>query len=499
MEKNNLEKLYQEKLKDFREIPDENVWESISASLDKKKKKRVIPIWWKLGGVAALLALLFYVVNPFEGTISNNQTTGIEKPTNEKLKDVNDIEKLSDDTNNNQSEGVVVEASENNENTVVEDVQLTTTDSNKKDAANSFGEKSKEVATNKVEKDRETDQEYIKEPITVAENQNLDKKELLTNNEVFVKDPLTNSETDALASSVVKEKANSNLEEDFEKKDAITVIDEEIKDEKKSIFEVIEAQKEEEVATAKGNNKWSVGPSIAPVYFDAIGQGSSIDSEFVQNSKSGSVNLSYGLDVAYNLGKRLKIRSGIHKVDYGYDTNEIAFSSTLSTSLNASSESSLDNINFSPAAANIIVESNKNNRNTLAERNVSDFSSANQIRDGRLAQQLGYLEVPLELNYTLVDKKFAVNLIGGVSSLFLVDNTVALESGDLVTEIGEANNVNAVNFSTNVGVGVSYEFSPKVQLNLEPIFKYQLNTFSETSGNFNPYSVGVYSGVRFNF
>jgi len=107
--------------------------------------------------------------------------------------------------------------------------------------------------------------------------------------------------------------------------------------------------------------------------------------------------------------------------------------------------------------------------------------------------------VPLELNYAILDKKFGVDLIGGVSSLFLVDNSVLLESNDLVTEVGEANNVNSVNFSANVGMGLNYRFAPKFQLNIEPVFKYQLNTFSRTAGDFRPYTIGVYSGISFKF
>jgi hypothetical protein len=120
-------------------------------------------------------------------------------------------------------------------------------------------------------------------------------------------------------------------------------------------------------------------------------------------------------------------------------------------------------------------------------------------RDGRMVQQFGYVEVPLELNFALLDSKFGVNIIGGMSSLFLVDNSVTLESNGSATEMGEANNLNPLNFSTNIGLGLQYEVSPKIQLSLEPVFKYQLNTFSESAGNFNPYSVGVYSGFNFRF
>ena len=236
---------------------------------------------------------------------------------------------------------------------------------------------------------------------------------------------------------------------------------------------------------------------MTPVYFNATGNGSPIHSNFAANSKSGNVNLSYGLTVAYEFGKKLKVRSGVHKVNFGYDTNDVVFSSSLT----ASASDMIDNIDYSQTARTVVVQS-KNNAPEAA-LNDSAFlelaANENPALDGKMVQQLGYIEVPLELDYALIDKKFGVNLIGGVSSLFLVDNSVLLESEDLVTEVGEANNANTVNFSTNVGVGLNYEFSPKVQLNLEPVLKYQLNTFSETAGSFRPFSVGVYSGVRFKF
>ncbi len=114
-----------------------------------------------------------------------------------------------------------------------------------------------------------------------------------------------------------------------------------------------------------------------------------------------------------------------------------------------------------------------------------------------MTQQMSYLEIPVELNYALINKKFGFNVISGVSSLFLVDNSVALTSGNLATEMGDANNLNDLNFSANFGLGVNYKFSRNLLLNIEPVFKYQLNAFSETDGTFNPYALGVYSGLKF--
>ena len=211
------------------------------------------------------------------------------------------------------------------------------------------------------------------------------------------------------------------------------------------------------------------------------------------------MNLSYGLSVAYEISTKLKIRSGVHRVDYGYSTNDVEFSS----SIESSSIGQIANVNYSATAKNIVVASNAMENGLDAMENVApvaqDFSGQGLSQNGIMTQQFGYLEVPVELEYALIDKKFGVNLIGGISSLFLVDNSISLSSGELITGMGEANNVNDINFSTNVGIGLNYKFTSKAQLNVEPVFKYQLNTFSQTDGTFQPFTVGIYSGISFKF
>ena len=266
---------------------------------------------------------------------------------------------------------------------------------------------------------------------------------------------------------------------------------------KKSIFEEIENQEEVALAQEKTKNKWSAGPSIAPVYFNAIGEGSPVHSIFVPNSKSGNINLSYGVSVAYAVSGKLSIRSGIHKVDFGYDTQEVAFSSSLTA---VSSRGQLGTIDYAPTSKSLIVSSNKVTSANFSTENTSlDVSAQSATRNGFMSQQLGYLELPVEVNYAVLDTKFGINLIGGFSSLFLLDNAVSLTAGELTTEIGEANNINDLNFSANMGIGLNYKFSSQLRLNVEPIFKYQLNTFSEIDGTFRPYSIGVYSGLSFKF
>lgn len=70
-EQKNIDRLFQERFKDFEAHPSPEVWAKIKDRLDQKKKRKVIPLWWKLGGAAALLALLFFVGNLYFAPSSN--------------------------------------------------------------------------------------------------------------------------------------------------------------------------------------------------------------------------------------------------------------------------------------------------------------------------------------------------------------------------------------------------------------------------------------------
>ena len=112
---------------------------------------------------------------------------------------------------------------------------------------------------------------------------------------------------------------------------------------------------------------------------------------------------------------------------------------------------------------------------------------------------MGYYEVPLELSYAVLDRKFGVRVIGGLSTLFLNENSVSVQSANTTMSLGKANNLNEIHFSGNAGVGFNYKFWNSFEAHFEPTFKYQFNTFSRDAGNFKPFFVGLYTGVSFRF
>ena len=516
MSKKNLDKLFQEKFKEFSDIPTENVWKSIEASLNKKKKSRkVIPIWWKLGGIAAALAIGFFLINPFEAEIETNPIiTNVETPLEKNGQEQNTLEQ--EDMNTippantiDLDENTAVVASDKNSPETKEALNATSNTIDKTSSDLNNAVVSQEANPNLVKKQQIVEADTLVSKHAVAASTSERKgieQELPTNddNAVAVRTnsnipSLKEEETDRInnTSSAIAD-VNTGDKSEI---DGIAVSDTQLPqndvedNQKKSIYDEIALQEEVDVVDADNVSKWSAGPSIAPVYFNGIGEGSPVHSIFVPNSKSGDVNLSYGLAVSYEISKKLSIKTGVHKVDYGYNTNDVEFSASIEGFGNGQ----IDNIDYSLASRNIVVESKAAKRTSFAADAASEVAAKDASLNGIMAQQLGYVEIPLELNYALLDRKFGVNIIGGISSLFLVDNSVTLTSGELITEMGEANNVNDVNFSTNIGFGVNYKFTPKIQFNVEPVFKYQLNTFSETSGDFQPFTIGIYSGLNFKF
>ena len=119
--------------------------------------------------------------------------------------------------------------------------------------------------------------------------------------------------------------------------------------------------------------------------------------------------------------------------------------------------------------------------------------------NAELIQNLSYYEIPMELKYALINKRFGVNMIGGFSTLFLGNNEVSVRDGEFRDVLGEANNLNSVSFSTNFGLGFDYKISKRLKFNVEPMFKYQLNPYTDSSVDFKPYYFGVYSGLSFKF
>src|SRR5690606_3136776 len=96
-EKKNIDNIFNEGFKNFEATPSPRVWENIQTQLKKENEDRkVIPLWIKIGGVAALLAVLFsvgtWVYNPSDLGTPSITDENVQK-TEEKLNENSKLEK----------------------------------------------------------------------------------------------------------------------------------------------------------------------------------------------------------------------------------------------------------------------------------------------------------------------------------------------------------------------------------------------------------------------
>lgn len=515
-DKKHIDRLFQEGFKDFEAVPKDAVWENIEAELNKKKKKRrVIPIWWRYAGVAALLLLLLTVggiyFNTDNGT-PKHQVVGTENTVQENIK-----AKDNDKLNTNDSKSIVTD-----NNTIQEDVDKTvpsiaesplnalnpskessiaeTSSSNNKNeskegAYSNSDEKSKAnnsiLNNEKIEAVAVHSEEKIKNELRLNRSKNND---IITNNVEKNKVALVDSKK---ANAFIKNEQESKIAvaetstKDQEKITESQVIAENKPEENTLTIEEALDKTKDVIVKEKNLNRWRIAPNAAPVYFNTLGEGSSIDSQFNSNPKSGEVNMSYGITASYAINEKLSVRSGINRVNLGYNTNNVVVFQSVGL---GASTNALKNVNSNGNGDNdvSIISGENLNTNEIPQSLATSNTSINQA--------FGYIEIPLEIQYALLNKKFGINVIGGFSSLFLNNNEIYSEGENgSRTFLGEANNINKISYSANFGLGLNYKVSKKLDLNLEPMFKYQINTFNNTSGDFKPYFIGVYTGFAIKF
>ena len=117
-----------------------------------------------------------------------------------------------------------------------------------------------------------------------------------------------------------------------------------------------------------------------------------------------------------------------------------------------------------------------------------------------IEQHLDYLELPFNLRYTVIDRSFEVQLVGGVSTNFLINNYVTMETAAGQEEVGYLTNIRTVNYSGNAGLGMVYHVGRHLNLMLEPRFRYFLNSINDSSlPATRPYSFGLYTSLNFTF
>ncbi len=510
--KKHIDELFRERFRNFEATPSPQVWENIQSELQKKKKDRkVIPLWWKMGGVAALLALLLtvgdYVFNDSDSNTKTIVNTEVANPSdidNEQKS----LETIIQESNNNEvaSEEIMVtpdnksESQENNLNSadkLLKSSDKINTRSNNTISAvavqNTSVKTSEQVKTtskNLINRESVGVSEKKSAAVSIANSSEItSEKNSSEKNNPLIKEGMDVTKSEAVTISSEEKSANKKLD-----------MNEVSEENKKSILDAINEQEELKTDDAVVKNdlpedRWDVAPNFAPVYYNTLSKGSSLDPTFADNSQSGDVNISYGVQVSYNVSKRLSIRTGVSNVDLSYSTGGVE----LGTGPVASALRTIDYGGKTVVLTAVDQGTFQEQMNMNPDGGFGPITPKATDGAAEISQSIKYYEIPLELKYALLDTKLGVNLIGGLSTLFLGNNEVSVMAGGFRSTLGEANNLTSVSFSTNIGLGFDYKISRKLKFNVEPMFKYQLNPYTDSSVDFQPYYIGVYTGFSFKF
>ena len=509
-DKKNIDRLFQEGFKDFEVQPNDAVWKRIEAKLGEKKKRRVIPIWWSYGGVAALLALLlglgYSYFNDAEVVPERNRIVN-ENPNmspKETLEEQDQNKTLVPDPKNDllpknafSNEQVVAseETSESKNPLTSEDQKPNANKSIAKGSHTKTALKNPSAiaANESTTYGSDSSNDKVKN-LNLSEDSNADAKNNPSDN------PLAIAENSSDVNSKQQNDSNSALAENkprentIKNQDSLSGLAQNTTKNKQSIEYVLNNNKILEKED-DDLSRWSVAANAAPVYFNSLGQGSAIDPQFNGNSKTGEVNMSYGISARYALNKKLRIRSGINKVALGYRTNDIMVFQSLSQNYTSGT---LDFIS-KPGDVNLFGLGVNDNTTLTSASSINSAKPESVVSNAAIDQTFGYIEIPVELEYTLISKHFGFRFIGGFSTLFLSNNAVYTESESGRIYLGEANNMNGTSYSGNFGLGLSYGITKKLDLNIEPLLKYQFNSFNRTAGDFQPFFIGVYTGLSIKF
>lgn len=113
-----------------------------------------------------------------------------------------------------------------------------------------------------------------------------------------------------------------------------------------------------------------------------------------------------------------------------------------------------------------------------------------------------YVEVPLKINYRLVNNRFFGYITSGVSLNRFINakykSWLTYLTGD--TEI-LSSDIETDNFNKSVvalagGFGIGYHISEKLNLRLEPLFRYSLTPLEDTPLKQYNYSIGCQAGIN---
>ena len=262
-----------------------------------------------------------------------------------------------------------------------------------------------------------------------------------------------------------------------------------------------------ENVTPKSIDRWSIAAMASPTYYSKFTTGSNDVAKQMSASEQPLLSYSGGVAFTYKISKRLSVQSGLYYSSLGQKIDGINSFGGFQKY-----ENTKGGRNFEVPTTSGTVYTNNGDVFLVAygpgsrvitayTNDVFDPKKASlQYLNNSLEQSFSYLELPVVFRYKIIDRAIDFNLIGGISYNMLVNNSVYTIVDGSKYSIGKTEGLNMFSLSSSLGMGLEYNLSNKLSLNMEPTLRYYLNPFNQSAGSIvHPYSFGIFSGLSYKF
>jgi hypothetical protein len=259
------------------------------------------------------------------------------------------------------------------------------------------------------------------------------------------------------------------------------------------------------------SSRWNLGGQVSPLYAfrqtSTPGLNKAMANSFGNSSgpnESGIVSYSGGMNVEFKASRRLSVSSGLYYSKMGQNIKGTGTSANFYSVANYSTSDKSAGYAFQNSTG--ILPQSKNTAALQSTGLISKNLYSNPVnyisagQDATLLQTMDFLEIPLMVRYRIIDRKIGLHILGGLSTHILTANKLILEDSSGKQDYGSTSGLSTFNYSSTMGLGLDYSISKRIQLNLEPAFKYYINSINST-GNISshPYSFGIYTGMCYTF
>ncbi|OIV43948.1 hypothetical protein [Flavobacterium johnsoniae] len=294
---------------------------------------------------------------------------------------------------------------------------------------------------------------------------------------------ITKTTTEKSIANVQKENVKNNSSftnvNVLSKKDSAQLA--ELQNLEKGITTPAEDKKKKEDKLLSKNEKWALQ------LFAGVA-----NSENYRNNKTlGNVNdskqsNSYGVKTQYKINKKWAVASGFKINELGQSVANVSYFNVKSSAL----FTPVDYFAQSASMPQIASDADY----VLVSNNAKESLKSDNVQSGNLDQNLRYLEMPLEVSYSIFSRnKTNINLNTGAFVGKLISNNVALDGNS----IGENVNAKDYVYGSTLSSTIQYRVYKKTNVFVEPAVNYYVNPLNSQS--FNQFQWGLNFGLNVNF